>query len=308
MISNSEIVNEIKRKKAETNTVILAHTYQNPEIIDIADVTGDSYALSVAATKLESRRIIMCGVRFMADTVKILSPEKTVILARPDATCPMADMTPASEILEFKKQHPDVCVVAYVNTSTELKAVCDVCVTSSTAVKIVKNIDAETVLFVPDRNLGGYVKRQVPEKNVLLWNGCCPVHDSVNEDDILELKTKHSNAFFAVHPECRREVVRHADMVGATSGIIDYIKSLAAGSEVIVGTELGVSQYLTEKDCGRKLIQLCPEKLVCPDMKITTLTDVMNAVAGSGGEEVYIPEELRLSARKCIDNMIRYGG
>ena len=129
-----------------------------------------------------------------------------------------------------------------------------------------------------------------------------------NEDDILELKTKHPNAFFAVHPECRREVVRHADMVGATSGIIDYIKSLAAGSEVIVGTELGVSQYLTEKDCGRKLIQLCPEKLVCPDMKITTLTDVMNAVAGSGGEEIYIPEELRLSARKCIDNMIRYGG
>lgn len=303
-MTKTELVEKIKVAKKEKDTVILAHTYQNPDIIDIADITGDSYALSVAAEKLSEKRVVMCGVRFMAETVKILSPEKEVVLASKGATCAMAQQITPERVLEFKKANPDVCVVAYINTTTALKAVCDVCVTSSTAVKIVNSIENKDILFIPDKNLGAHVKAQCPDKNIILWDGFCPVHNQITAQDVLDAKALYPDATVAMHPECPAEALSLADMVGATSGIIDYCKSI--DTPVIIATERGVCDYLSLKNPDRKFYQLAPEKLVCPDMKLTTLEDVLNAINGEGGEEIELTEEVRLSAKGCIDNMIKY--
>ena len=300
----SQLITEEKKKR---DTVIIAHTYQAPEIIDIADITGDSFVLSVEASKLKQKRVIMCGVRFMAETVKILSPEKTVIMPRGEASCPMATQIEPTRVAEYKKNNPDVTVVAYINTTTELKAVSDVCVTSSSAAKIVQNLEADKILFIPDKNLGGYIKSLFPEKHIELWEGCCPVHDGITEADVISAMNEHPGAKLAVHPECRAEVIKHADMVGATSAIINYINSLDKDAGVIVGTERGVSDYICEKDLDKKVYQLKPEKLTCRDMKITSLEDVYRAVIGDGGEEIELDEAIRTAAKRSIDNMIKYG-
>lgn len=303
-MTKTELIEQIKIAKKEKDTVILAHTYQNPDIIDIADITGDSYALSVAAEKLSEKRVIMCGVRFMAETVKILSPDKEVVLASKGASCAMAKQISPERVVEFKKQNPDVCVVAYVNTTTALKAVCDVCVTSSTAVKIVNSIENKDILFIPDKNLGAYVKAQCPDKNIILWDGFCPVHNQITAQDVLEARALYPDATVAMHPECPAEAVALSDMVGATSGIIDYCKRV--DTPVIIATERGVCDYLNIQYPDRKFYQLAPEKLVCPDMKLTTLEDVLDAINGVGGEEIELPEDVRLAAKGCIDNMIKY--
>ncbi len=303
-MTKTEIIEQIKIAKKEKDAVILAHTYQNPDIIDIADVTGDSYALSLAAEKLSEKRVVMCGVRFMAETVKILSPEKEVVLASEGATCAMAEQITPERVIEFKKENPDVCVVAYINTTTALKAVCDVCVTSSTAVKIVNAIENKDILFIPDKNLGAHVKAQCPDKNIILWDGYCPVHNQITAQDVLDAKTAHPDAVVAMHPECPSEALGLADMIGATSSIIDYCKS--CGKPVIIATERGVCDYLSLRNPDRKFYQLAPEKLVCQDMKMTTLEDVLAAINGEGGEEITLTEQVRLGAKGCIDNMIKY--
>lgn len=306
-MKNSELKQAIMKVKKETGTLILAHTYQDPDIIDVADISGDSFALSKAAAKMpEVKRVLLCGVRFMADTVKILSPEKEVILSHRNATCPMAEQIAPERVRKFRVENPDVCVCAYINTSTELKAECDVCVTSSTAVKIVSSLPSKKVLFIPDQNLGGYVSKFVPDKEIILWDGCCPTHHSVSVKDVLEAKAKHPGAKIAVHPECRKDVVDLCDFIGSTSEIIDYCKK--CGDDVVIATEKGVCDKLSRDYPERGFYQLAPNKLVCPNMKMTTLDNVYKAILGEFGDVIEIEEELRLKAKRSIDNMLKYGG
>ena len=302
---NKDIINEIKKLKEETGTVILAHTYQNPEIIELADITGDSFALAKKSLSAGAKRVIMCGVRFMAESVKILSPDTEVILPVPEATCPMAEMITPERVRRYKEENPGAVVVAYINTTAALKAECDVCVTSSSALKIVEKIDAPEILFIPDKNLGSFVKEHFPEKNIVLWDGYCPIHATLTEDDILKAKALHPEALLAVHPECEKDVVKHADMAGSTAEIIDF--ALASEKPVIIGTERGVADYLIPAHPEKMLYHLCPEKLTCKDMKYTTPESILAALKGEGGEKIELPEELRVKAKHSIDEMLRLG-
>lgn len=302
---NKEILNEIKKLKEETGTVILAHTYQNPEIIEFADITGDSFALAKKSLAMGAKRVIMCGVRFMAESVKILSPETEVILPAPEATCPMAEMISPERVREYKKNNPEAVVVAYINTTAALKAECDVCVTSSSALKIVGQLDAKEILFIPDKNLGTFVKEHFPEKNIVVWDGYCPVHAKITENDILEAKKDHPEALLAVHPECEKDVVKHSDMAGSTAEIIDF--ALKSEKPVIIGTERGVADYLIPKYPDKKFYHLCPEKLTCKDMKYTTPENILLALKGEGGEKIELEEDLRIKAKHSIDEMLRLG-
>ena len=301
-----ELKKLIAQAKKETDTVVLAHTYQEPDIIDVADITGDSFFLSKKAAEIKAKRVVMCGVRFMAESVKILSPETETILPVPSATCPMAEQILPARVREFKKENPEAEVVAYINTTAALKAECDVCVTSSSAIKIVDKLDAESILFIPDQHLGSFVKGKLPHKNIILWDGYCPVHAQLTAEDVLECKKAHPDAVFAVHPESPKEVVELADMVGATSDIIKYAKEQKGN--VIIGTEKGVVDYLSlHEENGERFIQLAPEKLCCEDMKKISLEDVYNAITGEGGENVVLDEELRQKALVSINRKLELG-
>lgn len=303
----SEKQEQIRRLKREKGAVILAHTYQSPEITEIADIVGDSFALASKCAGLPEKKVVMCGVRFMAESVKILAPEKEVLLPAPDATCPMAEMISPERVRRFKEEHPAAAVVAYINTTAALKAECDVCVTSSSALKIVSQLNAPEILFIPDKNLGAYVKKMLPDKNIILWDGYCPVHNSLTVEDILDAKRSHPDALVAVHPECPQEVVALADMAGSTAEIIGFARK--SEKPVIIGTERGVADgFLAhEKGSGGKYIYLCPDKLVCADMKKITLDGIIAALNGTGGESVTVDETLRVRAKKSIDEMLRLG-
>ena len=299
------IKDEILKLKKEKDAVILAHSYQSHDIIQIADFTGDSFKLSVDASKVENKVIIMCGVRFMAETAKILCPDKTVILANADAGCPMAEQMSKDYILDVKKDYPEHKIVAYINTTAELKTVSDVCVTSSSAVKIVGKMDTDKILFIPDKNLGGFVKSAYPEKDVVLLDGGCPIHASITAKEVKTAKEKHPNAEFLVHPECTAEVVALADFVGSTADIMKYAKQ-SDKTEFIIGTENSIAEHLSY-DCPDKKFYTVCERFVCPDMKKTTLNDVKLALLGEGGEEIVLDDETIKKARACIDEMLRLG-
>lgn len=302
----TELKNKIIEAKKETGTVVLAHTYQDPDIIDIADITGDSFFLSKKAAEIKAKRVVMCGVRFMGESVNILSSETETILPVPSATCPMAEQILPERVRKFKEENPETEVVAYINTTAALKAECDVCVTSSSAIKIVDKIEADDILFIPDQHLGSFVKEKLPHKNIILWDGYCPVHAQLTAEDVLECKKEHPDAVFAVHPESPAEVVALADMVGATSEIINYAK--AQKGKVIIGTERGVVDYLAlHEENGERFIQLAPEKLCCEDMKKISLEDVYKAVIGEGGEKIELPEKLRKKALVSINRMLELG-
>ena len=304
-----DIQTEIIKLKKETNTAILAHSYQGREIIEIADFTGDSYKLSVDAKGVDADNILFCGVHFMAETAKMLSPDKRVFLANSLAGCPMAEQMEAEFIQRIKEQEPDRAVVAYINTTESLKAVCDVCVTSSSALKIVRAMDAEKILFIPDCNLGDYVKRNVPEKDIKLLQGGCPVHASVTVSDLENAKKLHPNALVLVHPECIPAVTQQADYAGSTSGIMNYAKKSDA-KEFIIGTEISIVEHL-QYECPEKKFYPLSKKIVCPNMKLTTLMDVYNSLKGiNNGEafEIHMTDEQINSSRRCIDEMIRLGG
>lgn len=306
MIKN--IQEEILKLKKEKNAIILAHSYQAKEIIEIADETGDSYALSVAATKHDCDSFIMCGVHFMAETVKMLSPEKKVFLANPEAGCPMAEQMDPIIISQLKEKEPDRTVVAYINTTAALKAVCDVCVTSATAVKIVKKIDNKKILFIPDCNLGSYVQKQVPEKDIKLLQGGCPVHASVTLNDLKEAKKKHPDALVLVHPECRPEVANEADYIGSTSGIMKYAIE-SDHKEFIIGTEISITEHLQYKCPDKEFFNLS-KKILCPNMKITTLMDVyktLKNIDNGKAFEIKMTDDEINKAKICIDEMIRLG-
>lgn len=300
-----DIQQQIMDLKKEKDICILAHCYQNPEILEVADFTGDSFALAVEATKTSAKTVIMCGVRFMAETVKILSPEKTVYLSNEDAGCPMAEMMDKEMIEQVKKSYPGYKVVAYINTTTDLKTICDVCVTSSSALKICSQLDSDKILFIPDCNLGSWIAKQVPDKEFKLLQGGCPTHARMSRKDVELAKEKHPNALFLVHPECQPEVVELSDYAGSTTGIMNYAKNSDA-KEFIIGTENSIVTHL-QMQCPDKSFYPLSKDCICHNMKLTTLTDILNICKGKGGYEIQLDEDTRLKAKKSIDEMIRLG-
>ena len=302
-----EMQNEIHRLKKENDVCILAHSYQGEEICEVADFVGDSFGLSVKASKTPQKTVLMCGVRFMAETVKILSPDKKVILVRSEAGCPMAEQMDRAEIEAVKQMYPGYAVVAYINTTSELKTVCDVCVTSSSAVKIVKALPNDKILFIPDCNLGDFVARSVPEKEIKLLQGGCPTHARVSREEAEKAKALHPKAKLLVHPECKPAVVAQADFVGSTTAIIDYVREHKdTENEFIIGTELSIAEHLSYEFPDKSFYPLSKD-LVCHNMKITTLPDVYRALKGLAGEEITLPENTLRAARACIDRMIELG-
>ena len=306
-----ELQDKIIKLKKETNTAILAHCYQAREICEIADFVGDSYKLSVDAKNIAEENILFCGVHFMAETAKMLSPQKRVFLSNRHAGCPMAEQMDREMISAVREMEPDRTVVAYINTTAALKTVCDVCVTSSSALRIVRALDTDKILFIPDCNLGDYIKKQCPEKDIKLLQGGCPTHARITPKEVLAAKEEHPDALFLVHPECTPKVVELADYVGSTTGIIDYAKK-SDKKEFIIGTENSIVEHL-QYDCPEKKFYPVSRDLVCHNMKLTTLPDIYNTLVGIGGGdgdafEILMDDELIAQARKCIDEMIRLGG
>ena len=300
-----EMQNEILQLKKERDVFILAHSYERHEILEIADVTGDSYRLACAVKGVTQKTVLMCGVRFMAETVKILSPEKRVLLSHPEAGCPMADGLSKQTLLDLQRRHPNAVTAAYINTTAQVKALSDVCVTSSSAVRVLSRLPEKEILFVPDQNLGNYCKKQLPEKTFYFFNGGCPIHMNAGARDVERVRAEHPNALLLVHPECFEEVVDQADYVGSTSGIMDYVKG-SAHDEFIIGTDNSIIEHLGYEFPDKKFYPLS-KKLMCVNMRLTTLKDVRDCLL-HGGEEITLDEELRLAAKKCIDKMIELGG
>ena len=301
----AEMQQEIIRLKKEKDVCILAHSYQAREILEVADFTGDSYKLSGDAKGVENKNIIMCGVRFMAETCKLLSPDKHVFMPNPHAGCAMADQMDRALISQVKETLPDYTIVAYINTTAELKTICDVCVTSSSAVEICKKIENDKILFIPDCNLGAFVASQVSEKTFKLLSGGCPIHACVNTDDVRKARELYPDAELLVHPECTPDVAAMADYIGSTSGIMNYaIKS--DKKEFIIGTEISIAEHL-QYMCPDKKFHYLSLKLICPNMKATTLVDLYDCLNGTAGEEIVLDDDTMRDARKCIDEMIRLG-
>ncbi len=270
------IVNKINALKKQRNAVILAHNYQLPEVQDIADFTGDSLDLSMKATKTDADIIIFCGVDFMAESAKILNPEKTVIIPDKDAKCPMAEMVDPESLNWVKRDHPGAEVVAYINTSAEVKAASDICCTSANGVKIVQKCTSKEVIFIPDQNLGKFIQRSVLEKQMILWPGMCPTHhNNIKKQDIVKLKKEHPLAEVLVHPECRPEVIDIADHVFSTSGMLNYMSKTTA-QEFIIGTEKEMC-YRLQKENPQKKFYPVP-LAVCPNMKRITLEKVLKSL------------------------------
>ena len=299
----NQLSEKILKLKKEKNAIILAHLYQIPEIQEIADYVGDSYYLSQVARDAKEDLIIFCGVKFMAESAKVLSPEKTVILPAPNAGCPMADMAEVEDVEEMIKKYPDAFKVCYINSSYEVKALCDASVTSSSALKIIKNIPNKQILFLPDQNLGGYISEFLPEKEFILWRGFCPTHHRITAEDIIKAKEEHPNVKVLSHPECSKEVRDLSDYIGSTSGIINYATE-CEDKEFIIATEEGVLHQLKKKNPDKKFY--FPEVMVCPNMKKTSLQDVYDALDGKK-EEVILDEEIRKKALTSLENMHKLG-
>lgn len=299
----NQLSEKILKLKKEKNAIILAHLYQIPEVQEIADYVGDSYYLSQVARDAKEDLIIFCGVKFMAESAKVLSPEKTVILPAPNAGCPMADMAEVEDVEEMIKKYPDAFKVCYINSSYEVKALCDASVTSSSALKIMKNIPNKQILFLPDQNLGGYISEFFPEKEFILWKGFCPTHHRITAEDILKAKEEHPNVKVLSHPECSKEVRDLSDYIGSTSGIINYATE-CEDKEFIIATEEGVLHQLKKKNPDKKFY--FPEMMVCPNMKKTGLQDVYDALDGKK-EEVILDEEIRKKALTSLENMHKLG-
>lgn len=297
----NSMIKEIKRLKKEKNAVILAHNYQIPEVQDIADIVGDSLKLSQEATETTADIIVFCGVHFMAESAKILSPHKKVLLPAIDAGCPMADMVTGEELIAYKEKNPNTAIVCYVNTSADVKAECDVCVTSSNALKVVKSLKEDKILFVPDRNLGSYINSQLENKKMELWNGFCITHERVKEAEIKLVKERKAGVQVVVHPECNPLVVAQADFVGSTSQILEHIKR-SDDKEFIIGTEMGILHTLRKQNLNKKFTLLSPS-LICYNMKKTALEDIHNVLLKENNE-ITLDEETRKKAFKSLDRML----
>ena len=297
----SVLQKEIRQLLKEKNAVLLAHYYQRAEIQEIADILGDSLALSMEAARTDAEVLVFAGVHFMAESASILSPDKTVLLPKPDAGCPLADMITPEKLLTARKNHPHAVVVTYINSSAAIKAMSDICCTSANAVKIVNSLrDAKEILMVPDGNLACYVAG-LTDKKIIPWDGYCPVHHHLTVEDVLKRKEKYPRATFAAHPECRPEVLALADYVGSTTGIIRYAGQ-EGFKEMLVGTEQGVFYQLKKQNPGKTFIPIS-DQMICADMKKITLKDILAAITGMK-TVVKVPEEVRIPAKKALDRML----
>ena len=300
MKDTEELKREVRELLKKRNAIMLAHNYQRDEIQEVADITGDSLGLSQAAAESDADVIVFCGVHFMAESAKILSPEKKVILPRIDAGCPMADMINADQLRAEKEKRPGVPVVAYVNTTAEVKALSDICCTSANAVSVVNSLDAESVYMVPDKNLSHFVSKRV-DKKMEWWEGFCVTHEKMRPPEVAKLKEDHPGALFICHPECNPSIVDIADHVTSTSGMYEYVKRSPAKT-FIIGTEMGIL-YKMRRDNPDKEFLLASESLICPNMKLTTLEDVHESLTEMKNF-VEVPEEIRLKAKATLDRML----
>lgn len=296
-----ELRKKIEKLKKERNAVILAHNYQRDEIQEIADYTGDSLGLARAAVETKADVIEFCGVRFMAESASILNPEKKVLLPVKEAGCPLADMITAEKLRQKKKEFPDARVVCYVNSSAEVKAESDISCTSSNAIEVVRSLKEKRIIFVPDKNLGRYVESQLPEKEIILWEGYCPTHLRLTEEDVKKAKKSFPNAEFIAHPECNPEVLRMADHICSTGGMFQYAKS-SKSKKFIIGTECGMLYRLRKENPGKKFY-MPTARLVCANMKLTTLGWVAHSLENLV-YEVKVPEHIREKARKTLEKML----
>jgi quinolinate synthase len=298
-----ELQTKIVELKKAKNAVLLVHNYQIEEVQLVADYLGDSLGLSQIAAKVDCDIIVFTGVKFMAETAKILSPGKKVLLPRLDAGCPMADMIVVDELRELKAKHKNAKVVTYVNSSVEIKAESDACCTSSNAVKVVKNIDADEIIFIPDRNLGSYVQKMVPEKKIILFEGYCYVHHRIKKEEIEKMKELYPGAKVVVHPETRMEVIELADEVLSTGGMIKYV-SQSNDEEFIVATEQGLLERIKRENPGKKIYPALRPK-ICSNMKRTSLRDVYDSLKEEK-YEIIIDPEIAARAVKSLDAMLKY--
>jgi len=300
MADQTQLSEEIKQLKEERKAVILAHNYQLPEIQDTADFLGDSLGLSQQAAATEAEVIIFCGVHFMAETAKLLSPEKTVLMPDPSAGCPMADMITPESLREFRQPYPDAPVVSYVNTTAEVKAESDICCTSSNAVRVVESLEEQTILFTPDANLGEWVQEQLPDKALIIYPGHCYVHVHIRSETIQELKQEHPQAVLMAHPECIKEVRDVADVVTSTGGMVRFARESEA-RQIIVGTEQGLCYPLRQENPEKTFYEI--KAALCPNMKKTTLPKLAACLREMSGE-ITIPPDIAEQARASVERMV----
>ncbi len=297
-----QLQSEIRELVRKRRAVLLAHNYQRDEIQEIADHTGDSLGLSRIAASSNAEVIVFCGVHFMAESAAILAPERTVLLPRPEAGCPMADMITPEDVEEMRRRYPGGTVVAYVNTSAAVKARSDICCTSANAVKVVLSLpkSENPIIMIPDQNLARYVASQVDRK-IVWWDGFCPIHHRYRAEDVLKVKRLYPEAVFVAHPECRPEVLELADHITSTSGMYRFARETGA-KEVIIGTEKGVLYRMRGESPDKTFIPLS-EEMICPNMKLTTLEDVRDALA-TMAPVVKVPEDIRIRAVMALDRML----
>lgn len=295
-----DIKGQIRELLRKRNAVLLAHNYMRDEVQEIADITGDSLALSMEAAKTSADVIVFCGVHFMAESASILSPEKTVLLPRLDAGCPMADMVDVEGLLEMKSRLPGVPVVTYVNSTAAVKAHSDVCCTSANAGRVVESLPEKEIIFAPDRNLGSFVAKSSTKK-VHLWDGFCPTHERLRPEEAARLKAEYPDALFICHPECSPAVTAMADHACSTSGMYDYCKKSPA-KRFIIGTEAGIL-YRLKKDNPDKEFILASPALICPNMKLISLEDILASLS-TMSPEVRVPEDIRVQAKRALDRML----
>ncbi len=299
-MDQNEIINKIKQLAVERDALILAHNYQRDEIQELADITGDSLALSMEAARTDKQVIVFCGVHFMAESAAILAPEKIVLLPRLDAGCPMADMVTPEGLRELKSKHPGVPVVTYVNSSAAVKAESDICCTSANAVKVVESLPDDEVILVPDRNLGRYIASHL-NKTCYFWEGYCPTHDRFTVADVTTALQDYPDAVFMAHPECSPEVLALAHHICSTSGMYSYALENPA-QKFIVGTEAGIL-YRLRKESPEKEFILPTSRLICPNMKLTSVEDILKALQ-TMSPRVTVPEEIRIPAKVTLDRML----
>ena len=303
MSVQTDIVKQISDLKREKDAVILAHYYVEKDIQEIADYVGDSYFLAKKSTELNHKTIIFCGVKFMGESAKILNPEKKVYMADDNAECHMAHMVDPDYVKHVKEKYDDLATVCYVNATTKIKAMADVCVTSSNAVSIVRKIPNKHILFIPDKNLAHFIAKQVPEKEFIFNEGFCHIHNSIQKSELLAAKELYPHAFCLAHPECTGDLLDECDFVGSTSQIIDYATESDA-KEFLICTEVGVFYELKKKNPDKQF-HAVSVKQICGNMKKNTLEGVLNALQGAK-EEVVVEEEYEPLARKALEQMLRY--
>lgn len=299
---NMTLKENILKLKKEKNALILAHLYEIDEIQEIADIVGDSYFLSKKAMESKNNLIIFCGVQFMAESAKILSPHKKVLIPSNKTTCPMADMASLDKLQILKDKHPNAKIVTYINSNLDIKAVSDVCVTSSSAKSILSNIKEKEIIFLPDRNLGEYLQEQNPHKNFILYNGFCPTHERIEKDEIINLKTKYPNFEVLVHPECNKGVRNEANFIGSTSELIDYSASSNCDGFIVV-TEEGVLYQMKLKSPNKTFIKTTTG-MICPNMKKITLENLYTCLLNEE-HEIILNENQRIKALNSLENMHR---